>query len=531
MSSQMQDKGAAANGADARMVFLDAAGDAAVTLSKTWKIVIADDDPEVHVITQMVLRDLVFDGRRLELLFAHTGRETLRLLAEHPDTAVLLLDVVMENEHAGLDVARGVREILGNRFVRIILRTGQPGQAPEKRVIVDFDINDYKEKTELTAQKLTTVVISALRSFRDLVTIERSRQGLTRVINASRDLFETHSLACLSSGVLQQISALLHLGDDGILARSSGLAASLDADDKPGKYTVLAGTGRFTTSIGQVLDDVLSRDEIARLMQLQCEQTIVGDGEFSGRFCSSNGAESFIMVQTQQSGQDLEVDLLRLFAANISAAFDNAHLHEELLATQAEFVNTLSEVVEARSNESGLHVFRVGEMANLLGQLAGHSERECTLLRLTAPMHDLGKVGIPDHILHKPGPLTAQEWATMRDHTCIGHKLLCRSRRPALQAAAIIAEQHHEWWNGGGYPYGLKGDEIHAFGRIVAIIDVFDALSHLRSYKQAWDMPRVIEYISGGSGRQFDPVLAALFLAHVDEFIELANSYPDLALK
>jgi len=254
----------------------------------------------------------------------------------------------------------------------------------------------------------------------------------------------------------------------------------------------------------------LSREEIAHLLQLQCEQTIVDDGEFSGRFCSSNGGESFIMVQTPQSGQELEVDLLRLFAANISVAFDNANLHEELLATQAEFVNTLSEVVEARSNETGLHVFRVGEMARLLGELAGHNERDCAMLNLTAPMHDLGKLGIPDHILHKAGPLTAPEWAIMRDHASIGHKLLCRSRRPALQAAAIIAAQHHERWDG---------------------IDSFDALSHLRCYKQAWEIQRIIDYIRGNSGRQFDPVLAEIFLDHIDDFVELANRYPDPAAR
>jgi response regulator RpfG family c-di-GMP phosphodiesterase len=188
-------------------------------------------------------------------------------------------------------------------------------------------------------------------------------------------------------------------------------------------------------------------------------------------------------------------------------------------------------VVEARSNETGLHVFRVGEMARLLGELAGHNERDCAMLNLTAPMHDLGKLGIPDHILHKAGPLTAPEWAIMRDHASIGHKLLCRSRRPALQAAAIIAAQHHERWDGSGYPHGLGGADIHPFGRIVAIIDSFDALSHLRCYKQAWEIQRIIDYIRGNSGRQFDPVLAEIFLDHIDDFVELANRYPDPAAR
>lgn len=515
---------------DAPLVFLD--DDAPVTAAsgktcKTWKVLIADDDQDVHFITRMVLRDLVFEGRPLELLSAHSGVEALRLLGEHPDTAVILLDVVMETEHAGLEAARDIRQSLGNRFIRIILRTGQPGQAPEKRVVIDYDINDYKEKTELTAQKLTTTVISALRSYRDIVTIDRSRQGLTKIIEASRDIFGPQSLTRLSSGVLQQISALLHLGEDGFLARASGLAAKLDIRGGPDNYVVMAGTGRFATAIGLPLAQILAPEEIGLLKQTPCEHTIVRNGEFVGHFCTASGAESFVLVQTQEAQDEVDVDLLQLFAANIGVAFDNAHLNEELVATQIESVNTLSEVIETRSNETGRHVFRVGELSHLLAQMAGHDERDCTLLRQTAPMHDLGKIGISDQILNKPGPLTAEEWAVMREHARIGHDLLCRSRRPVLQTAAIIAGQHHERWDGNGYPHGLKGDGIHIFGRIVCLIDVFDALSHPRCYKAAWEIPSIIEYISNGRGSQFDPALVDIFLANIDDFVALWGRYAD----
>jgi len=527
MSPQAPLESAAPADDDAPMVFLDADEPVAEMPGKTWKVLVADDDAEVHFITQMVLRDLAFEGRSLELLFAHSGGEALRLLGEHPDTAVILLDVVMETEHAGLEVARDIRQRLGNRFVRIILRTGQPGQAPERRVVIDYDINDYKEKTELTAQKLMTAVISALRSYRDLITIERSRQGLTKIIDASRDIFKPQSLARLSSGVLQQISALLHLGDDSLLAQASGLTARLDLDGGPDHYVVMAGTGRFTTAIGQPLARTVDPAVLELLRQTPCEQSIVRNGEFIGHFCTASGAESFVLVQTQEAHDEVDVDLLQLFAANIGVAFDNVHLNEELVATQSELVHTLCEVVEARSNETGQHVVRVGELSGLLAELAGRDESDCALLRQTAPMHDLGKIGIPDHILHKAGPLSADEWAIMREHARIGHNLLCRSRRPALRAAAIIAGQHHERWDGSGYPNGLKGNDIHIFGRIVGLIDVFDALSHPRCYKAAWEMPRVIDYIREHRGSQFDAVLADIFLAHLDDFIELSLRHAD----
>jgi signal transduction histidine kinase len=149
-----------------------------------WKIIIADDDDAVHSISMMVLRDFMFEGRGLRFLSAHSAEAARRMVAEHPDTAVLLLDVVMETEHAGLDVVRYVREELKNSFIRIILRTGQPGQAPEKWVVESYDINDYKEKTELTAQKLVTTLVSALRSFRDLLELQRYREHLEELIAA-----------------------------------------------------------------------------------------------------------------------------------------------------------------------------------------------------------------------------------------------------------------------------------------------------------------------------------------------------------
>lgn len=149
------------------------------------------------------------------------------------------------------------------------------------------------------------------------------------------------------------------------------------------------------------------------------------------------------------------------------------------------------------------------------------------MLIQAAPMHDLGKVGIPDSILHKPGPLAPDEWEIMKTHTSLGYNLLHRSKRRTLQTAAIIAEQHHEWWDGGGYPNRRKGTDIHPFGRIVAVIDVFDALSHPRCYKRAWELDQIIEYIRANRARQFDPNYTDVFLDHADQLIDLWRQYPD----
>ncbi|WP_051176943.1 sensor histidine kinase [Halodesulfovibrio aestuarii] len=146
-----------------------------------WRILIVDDEEEVHTVTRLVLNDFTFEGRKLDLISAYSGKESLELLRDTKDIAVVLLDVVMEDNHAGLDVAKRIREDLNNPFTRIILRTGQPGQAPENKVISELDINDYKQKAELTAQKLFVTVTTALRSFRDLKTIETNRKRLLQL--------------------------------------------------------------------------------------------------------------------------------------------------------------------------------------------------------------------------------------------------------------------------------------------------------------------------------------------------------------
>jgi response regulator RpfG family c-di-GMP phosphodiesterase len=257
----------------------------------------------------------------------------------------------------------------------LILRTGQPGQAPEKRVIMEYDINDYKEKTELTSQKLFSTLIVALRSYRDLNTID--------------------------------------------------------------------------------------------------------------------------------------------------------HLNEEIESTQREVIFTLGEIAETRSKETGFHVKRVAEYSSLLAQKYGLPADEVELIRLASPMHDIGKVGISDVILNKPGKLTAEEYDLMKTHAQSGYEMLNHSNRPIMKAAAVIALQHHEKYNGTGYPQGLKGEEIHIYGRITAIADVFDALSSNRVYKPAWDRKQIHEFFKEARGVHFDPSLTDLFLTNFEEFIEIKEKYHD----
>lgn len=200
---------------------------------------------------------------------------------------------------------------------------------------------------------------------------------------------------------------------------------------------------------------------------------------------------------------------------------------KEIVDTQKEVVYTMGAIGETRSKETGQHVKRVAEFSYLLATLAGLSKDESELLKLASPMHDIGKVGISDDILNKPGKLTFEEFEIIKTHTILGYDMLKGSSRDILKTSAIVAYEHHERWDGKGYPRGLKEDETHIYGRITAICDVFDALAADRCYKKAWELDRILELFKEGRGKQFDPNLIDLFFANLDKFIEIRDRLKD----
>jgi len=192
---------------------------------------------------------------------------------------------------------------------------------------------------------------------------------------------------------------------------------------------------------------------------------------------------------------------------------------EELLKTQQEIIQRLSLAAEFKDTDTGNHTLRVGLYSAILAKQLGLDSSEIEQLRLAAPMHDVGKIGIPDQILLKTGKLTQEEWETMQTHTTLGYKILKDSDSILLKNASIIALTHHEKWDGSGYPYGIKGEDIHLYGRITAIVDVFDALTMQRPYKKAWSIEDSVHFITEGAGTHFDPRIVTAF----NEIIEQLN--------
>jgi putative two-component system response regulator len=199
----------------------------------------------------------------------------------------------------------------------------------------------------------------------------------------------------------------------------------------------------------------------------------------------------------------------------------------ELEETRMEIIRRLGRAAEYRDNETGLHIIRMSKFSQILGQATGMSDQDSGMLLNASPMHDIGKIGIPDSILLKPGKLDADEWEIMKTHSSIGAKILSGHPSELMQMAREIALTHHEKWDGSGYPGGLSGEEIPLSGRIVALADVFDALTSERPYKKAWAVDDAVSFIKENSGKHFDPTLVELFIDRLDEIIEVRDKYAE----
>lgn len=492
-----------------------------------WNVLIVDDDESVHQVTRMVLSDFTVMDRKLNLLSCYSGKEAMALMNERDDIAVILLDVVMETESAGLQVAHYIRAELYNIYSRIVLRTGQPGEAPEETVIKEYDINDYKDKTELTSIKLKTLMYSSIRSYRDICTLNQSRRGLRKVIDAISHVNESRTLRKLASAVLDEIINLLGLHNDALyFHKVSAYAASI----QDGTYHVLATSGGLNaiedeSCIRQLPEQVRAGFELAtREKQSQIFESY---SVFYTR--STQGSENLLYLQHDGLLTDLDKQLLEIYATNVGLTYENLLIREEVEATQKELVLILGEAVECRSLETGAHVKRVGKMAKFLALQVGIEQEQADVIEYAAPLHDIGKVGIPDAILEKPGRLTDEERAVMMTHSRIGEKLLDSSERKILKVAAKIAGQHHEHWDGSGYPYGYAGEQIDVAARITGLCDVLDALASERCYKKPWSYEQIQDYLKQNAGSQFDPKLVEIVLANYDAIQAIRAEHPDPA--
>ncbi|MDX3965716.1 MAG: DUF3369 domain-containing protein [Bradyrhizobium sp.] len=389
--------------------------------ARKWKIAVIDDDPAVHDGTRFALSDYSLNGQSLEILSAYSAAEGRKLMAEHGDIAAVLLDVIMETDVAGLDLVEFIRNEVRNETVRIILRTGQPGQAPERRVIVQYDINDYKAKTELTADKLFTSLTAALRSYQQLERMVQTRRGLEIIIDAASTLYDFKSMQRLAEGVLTQLASLLNVDCAGILVlRDNG---GIDPE-----LSVLAGSGCYSRFIGTTTSKALDPD-LREMVEaaFQRRKNEFADHRSVIYLRTGSGREVVVLLQAERELSETDRSLVEIFSSRLSIAFDNVILYQQLQDANTQLEDRVAQRTRAlmqanrRLSAQWLRLQRANgfkneilgtvahDLKNPLGVILGRTEMLKELISTGAS--ESGVVAQVDHIRDATKRLT-----TMVDH-------------------------------------------------------------------------------------------------------------------
>ncbi|MBR0690968.1 DUF3369 domain-containing protein [Bradyrhizobium manausense] len=416
--------------------------------ARKWKIAVIDDDPAVHDGTRFALSDYSLNGQSLEILSAHSAAEGRKLMAEHHDIAAVLLDVIMETDVAGLELVEYIRNVLKNETVRIILRTGQPGQAPERRVIVQYDINDYKAKTELTADKLFTSLTAALRSYQQLERMVQTRRGLEIIIDAASTLYDFKSMQRLAEGVLTQLASLLNVDCAGILVlRDNG---GVDPE-----LSVLAGSGCYSRFIGTTSSKALDPD-LRQLVEdaFQRRKNEFADHRSVIYLRTGSGREVVVLLQSERDLSETDRSLVEIFSSRLSIAFDNVILYQQLQDANTQLEDRVAQRTRAlmqanrRLSAQWLRLQRANgfkneilgtvahDLKNPLGVILGRTEMLKELISTGASSN--GVVAQVDHIRDATKRLT-----TMVDHLisdAMADAFDITIRREPVDVAALVKE-------------------------------------------------------------------------------------------
>jgi signal transduction histidine kinase len=416
--------------------------------ARKWKIAVIDDDHAVHEGTRFALSDYSLNGQGLEILSAFSAAEGRTLMRDNPDIAAVLLDVIMETDVAGLELVEYIRNEIKNETVRIILRTGQPGQAPERRVIVQYDINDYKAKTELTADKLFTSLTSALRSYQQLERMVQTRRGLEIILDAASTLYDFKSMQRLAEGVLTQIASLLNVDCAGILVlRDDGSRAE--------DLSVLAGSGCYSRFIGAAssksldpeLRDMVEAAFKRRMNEFADQRTVLYLRTGSGR-------EVVVLLQAERPLSETDRSLVEIFSSRLSIAFDNVILYQQLQQANTQLEDRVTQRTRAltqanhRLSAQWLRLQRANgfkneilgtvahDLKNPLGVILGRTEMLTELIGAGSPKENV--TAQVDHIRDAAKRLTSMVDHLISDAMADAFDITIR--REAVDLAALVSE-------------------------------------------------------------------------------------------
>ena len=377
------------------------AADAQLTAGapRIWTIMVIDDDDDVHQATRFALQGTELFDRRIELMHAHSAAQARDLLMTQSDIALVLLDVVMETEDAGLQLVDFIRNVSGHHTSRIVLRTGQPGYAPELETLLRYDINDYKTKSELTHHKLITTVAAALRSYEQLCTIEASRRGLELIVQASGAFLEPQGLSNFAAGVITQMAAILGVRPEGLVCAQG--------ERNGGQYRVLAAAGHYTPLIDQPLDALFDQRVSQLLRQCLDEgRSHYGPTESVLYLGIKGGLDMAAYVSSNQVLSEVDCSLLDVFCVNLNACLRNLALVQRLhteayvdallrLPNRTKFIEDINQVIQAGPAGHSVVLVDVDDFASV-NDMMGHAYAD---LLLHAIAHRLKSLLAADIVL------------------------------------------------------------------------------------------------------------------------------------
>jgi diguanylate cyclase (GGDEF)-like protein len=428
--------------------------------SGEWHLLIVDDDEEIHTVTKLALSDLLVLDRKLVFHHAFSGKEALKFLAQNPYIAVILLDVVMESDDAGLKVVQQIREELKMDEVRIVLRTGQPGYAPEESVIKEYDINDYKTKTELTRNKLVTAIISSIRSYQQIRTINQNRIGLQKIINAGANLLEQHSLHEFSEGVVTQISSLIGLHAEGVLC-----AQIEDDGSSSDNIYVLGAAGHYAPYIKCKLERLNNSRIIQQITTCLAERRHIFTEKDTVLYLGNIDHAAAVYIETNRPVEDFDRQLIEVFLSNISIGYENVTLFQQLkhaayidpltkTPNRNEFTSLLQETRRLDPSRNVAVLIDIDHFSDVndgLGQETGNELLIAVTHRLVAQFGEIAQIGrIGADVFGLIGPEQALTPETLScifemPFQCSEHSLqvnatfgFCRLRDSALHGLTIL---------------------------------------------------------------------------------------------
>ncbi len=496
------------------LIFVDEESDDADSclVRKPWKILVVDDDDDIHQVTKLVLNKFKVDNHPVELLHAYNSDDAVRILESNGDIAVILLDVVMESEHAGLDLVVKIRQEMRNHYTRIVLRTGQPGQAPEASVIEEYDINDYKEKTELTTQKFKTLCISLIRSYRDICIIDQQRRALERLIESLSQIVQIADLSSFASIVLDQVVNLLMLDQDAFYCRIHEVSDTWAASSQKNRFEVLAASGEHLRLIENgIPSDGIPHNVINAFEEaIHSKKPVVKPGYYVGYYRTKSGSENLLYVSFNGSSLSAtDQKLLNIYSSHVAICFENLLNQTDTDSANQKMLNIISHLfdqnqIKEESSSEVLCALAIAENANLPADEINH-------LQQLLPFYKIGQLMSP------------ASKADIQNPSSMGQKVkqeleaFSESSSHTLQLAAKVCWQINENWDGSGQPEGLARDEIMDLTQIVGLADTFDRIMKARTLDSSWDMSRVSEYLTKLKGVRFNPVIVDALLTDLEK--------------